>query len=589
MFLSRFKLEVTRLKESEDLKIGFLVVAVGLLGGLGAVLFWNMIGWTKAVFFGGGGKALAFMGDSFVVLVPAMGMALVSWIVNRWAIEAKGHGVPEVQYAVRKRGGFIRPRVAVVKILASALCIGTGGSVGRKGPIVQIGATLGSAAGRLLRLPREWVRVLVGCGAAAGISATFNAPIGGVFFAQEIILGSFSGRAFGFIVVSSITAAAVRQALIGNAPSFELSQVFQLRSPLELPLYFLMGLFLGALSFLFVKFFYFLEDLIEGLPGNRHLKAAGGGLLVGLLGYFGSPFLFGVGYDGIDAALANGLAVKTLLLLAVLKILATSLSLGSGGSGGIFSPSLFIGAMAGGAFGDAVAGLFPGTCAPAAAYSLVGMAAVFAGAAHAPITAIVILFEMTRDYHVILPLMLAAVVSYLFSSALAPDSIYFVKLRREGGLAPDPQPLGLLDYTLVADAMVRGPVTARPGEKIGDFAAWVYRSPYRSFPVVDGEGALVGMVAEKDVAQALARGERETKTVGDVMRRDPITCTPGQSLRSVLENLDDRPFQKIPVVDPLDNKSLLGLLPRETILWAYGEMSKEHWGNHIPRGGADGL
>ena len=300
-----------------------------------------------------------------------------------------------------------------------------------------------------------------------------------------------------------------------------------------------------------------------------------GGLGVGLLGYFGSPYLFGVGYDGIDSALQNGMALKMLLLLTALKIVATSLTLGAGGSGGIFAPSLFIGAMSGGAFGSIVTRLFPGTCASPGAYALVGMAALFAGAAHAPITAIVILFEMTNDYRVILPLMLATVVSYLFSSTLAPDSIYFIKLRRRGGLMPDRTPSSVLDHILVADAMSANPETVRTDVKISDFAKQLYRSPNRSFPVLDGEGFLAGMISEKDIADALAPGKDGEKTVAEIMTRDLVICEPGQTLRSVLESCKDRSFRKIPVVDPKDKRVLLGLLSRERILWAYGELANE--------------
>jgi chloride channel protein, CIC family len=576
MFQARFKRVLTRLQNSGDLKIGAFVLAVGVLGGLGTVVFRDLIDAVKWLFFGQTRFLAQSLGSWYVILVPAFGITAVAYIVNRWAIEAKGHGVPEVQYAVRKQGGKIRPRVAFVKILASALCIGTGGSVGREGPIVQIGATLGSVLGQIGSLPTELVRLLVACGAAAGISGTFNAPIAGVIFALEVVLGSFSGRAFGFIVVSAITSTAIRQAIMGDTPSFQLAEVFQLRSPLELPLYLLMGLLLGALAILFVKSVYFFEDFMEKIRAHRLLKAALGGLAVGLLGYFGSPFLFGVGYDGIDSALKNGMAFKMLLLLALLKILATSLTLGAGGSGGIFAPSLFIGAMSGGAYGGVVNRLFPGVCASPGAYAMVGMAALFAGAAHAPITAIVILFEMTNDYRVILPLMLATVVSYLFSSTLAPDSIYFIKLRRRGGLVPDQAPSSVLDHILVADAMATGPETVLSEVKISEFAKQLYGSPNRSFPVLDREGFLVGMVSEKDVARALRDGKSEGKAVADIMTRDLFTCTPQQNLRSVLENCKDRSFRKIPVVDPGDKRVLRGLLARENIFWAYGELSNEY-------------
>lgn len=568
----------TRLNRSEDLTIGAYALGVGVLGGLGTVLFRFLIERGTWFFFVRSKILGPVLGGWYIILVPTFGLMAVAAIVNRWAKEARGHGVPEVQYAVLKEGGRIRPRVALVKIVASALCIGTGGSVGREGPIVQIGATLGSILGRLGRLSPELVRLLVACGSAAGISGTFNAPIAGVFFAQEIILGSFSGRAFGFIVVSSITSTAIRRALMGDETSFQLAQVFQLHSALELPLYLLMGLLLGGLSILFVKAIYLTDDFFEGLPGHYLWKAGLAGLGVGLLGYFVSPHLFGVGYGGIDLSLQGGLAAGWLLAFAAAKILATSLSLGGGGSGGIFSPSLFIGAMAGGAFGDLAHRLFPGVCAPPGAYSLVGMAALFAGAAHAPITSIVILFEMTNDYRVILPVMLAVAVSFLFSSTLAPDSVYAVKLRRLGGLEPGGIPSNVLDQLLVADAMeTRVPTVARD-TPLKSFANRMYRSADRSFPVMDEKGQLVGMVSETDL---VFRGKGKSgKTVGNIMTRRLVTVTPGQSLRSALEKVGEFSFKKVPVVDSRNPRKLLGALSREKVLWAYGELSREYRDYH---------
>ncbi|RMH12987.1 MAG: chloride channel protein, partial [Gemmatimonadetes bacterium] len=347
------------------------------------------------------------------LVVPAVGMVIVAWMVRRFAPEAGGHGVPEVQYAVARKGGRIRPRVAIVKALASALSIGTGGSVGREGPIVQIGSALGSTVGQAVGMGPEQLRVLVAAGAAGAIGGTFNAPVAGVMFAVEVILVSFAARSLGLVVIASMTATAFTQATLGRAPAFELVQPFTLASEREFALYVVLGVLMGALAVVYTRVIYGFEDLFDGWRAPWWAKALTGGLAVGALGYFGSAHIFGVGHEGVELALHGGLVLGTMLLLVLLKMLATSITLAAGGSGGVFAPALFIGAMAGGAFGLLVHGWFPAWTAPPGAYALVGMAAVFGGAAHAPVTAIVVLFEMTDNYEIVLPLMLSVVLSYL--------------------------------------------------------------------------------------------------------------------------------------------------------------------------------
>ncbi|MBW2458367.1 MAG: chloride channel protein, partial [Deltaproteobacteria bacterium] len=324
-----------------------LAVIIGLAGGVGAIFFRWLIGLFDRLFFEGGKGLLSFLDSGYVILLPAVGLVLVSLLVRRWAPEAQGHGVPEVMYAVKKQGGRIRPRVAIIKAFASAICIGSGGSVGREGPIVQIGCTIGSTLAQWMGLREQQVRVLVACGAAAGIGGTFNAPIAGVIFALEVILGSFAARSFGLVVISSVTATALCQAVLGNEPAFLLSSVFSLESYRELFIYVALGLFCGVLALVYVRVLYRLEDLFERWSWHYVIKAALGGLAVGGLGYVGMRFLggrylFGVGYDGIEAALylappsggldwgLGGLTITALLLLCLMKILATSTTLAAG-------------------------------------------------------------------------------------------------------------------------------------------------------------------------------------------------------------------------------------------------------------------
>jgi chloride channel protein, CIC family len=578
---------------SENFGAVTLAISVGLIGGLGAILFRYLIDGADWLFFSGGARALSFLGGDYVILLPVIGMVIVSTIVRKWAPEAEGHGVPEVMYAVKKQGGRIRPRVVGIKAIASAICIGSGGSVGREGPIVQIGCTIGSAFGQYLKLDERRIKLLVACGAAAGIAGTFNAPIAGVIFALEVILGTFAARSFGLVVISSVASTALCRAVLGDEPAFVLREVFHLESFLELPLYLVLGLFAGIFAFLVIRILYFFEEFFAAWKLPAAAKAAIAGLGVGLIGWFGihylgGRYLFGVGYDGIQAALqlgkpdgleftlSGGLTITALLLLVVLKIPAMSLTLAGGGSGGVFAPSIFVGAMLGGAFGLAANALFPAVTAPAGAYALVGMGAVFAGTAHAPVTSILILFEMTDDYKIILPLMIAVVISHLLSATLSPDSIYLLKLRRRGGLTPPAPRSSVLDQILVADALGTDFETVSPEETVERLTARFHAGHLRAFEVLDDESRLVGIVTEYDVESAFMAGDVATKRVEDIMTRDLVVVTPRQTMHEVVEELNRLDVGQIPVVSSQDPTKLVGVLRRAEVFWAYGQLSLEH-------------
>ncbi len=344
--------------------------------------------------------------------------------------------MPEVMEAVSLHGGVIRPRVAVVKSLASALCIGTGGSVGREGPIAQIGAAIGSTIGQYFKLSRESMVVLVACGTAGGIAATFNAPIAGAIFGIEVILRRLSTVSISIIVISAVTADAIAIQIGGNYRSFMVPEYTLLHQG-ELLLYALLGLIAGMGSVGFTRLLYLAEDLWNKTRIFGYFLPIIGGVSLGCLGMLspevnGFPRIFGVGYNSINDMLTCNMTINMALFLLAGKILATCITLGSGGSGGIFAPSLFMGAMLGGSFGYIMNDIFPGIIGPCGAYALVGMAAFFSGAAHAPVTAIIILFEMTGDYAIILPLMLATVISALISQSISAESIYTLKLTRRG-------------------------------------------------------------------------------------------------------------------------------------------------------------
>ena len=576
--LRRFRIAAQR---SETVGPLAMAATVGVLSGYGAVALRWMIRAVQWFFFDRGtrlGPELGLRIPDWVVtvLAPAVGMVVVAYLVDWWSHEAKGHGVPEVQFAVRMRGGKIRPRVALAKAVASAISIGSGGSVGREGPIVQIGASLGSALAQYVGLGAEEVKLMVAAGAAGAIGATFNAPVAGVLFALEVILGSFAARSFGLVVVASVSAVAVAQSALGTEPAFRLVEQFQFVSNWELGLYMGLGLITGLIALVYVRMVYGVEDWFDHWHVSLWAKAVTGGLVVGLLGTFGSAHLFGVGHEGVELAMAGGLSTGLMLALVLMKMVATSVTLGAGGSGGVFAPALFIGAMTGGVFGRAADHFLPAVTASPGAYALVGAAAVFGASAHAPMTAIIILFEMTDNYRIILPLMLSVVLAQLVASRIDPDSIYSIKLRRRGGLASPRTELGTLDLLLVADAMTEEVPSVRSDTSLDDLAAHARRDQSHSWVVLDAEDRMAGIVSLTDLEQAIVDGDMEGRTSADLMTRAVVTCTPEETLRHAFRRFTERDVFQIPVLDPQDRGKVVGVLRRTEMMWAYKELADEH-------------
>jgi len=560
---------------------------VGLGAGLGAIVFRWLIGAVHDLLFDGLPAALPFLGDWVLVVAPAVGGLIVGPLIYFFAREAKGHGVPEVMEAVALRGGRIRPIVVVIKSLASSISIGSGGSVGREGPIVQIGSALGSTLGQMLRMSDERIRNLVACGAAGGIAATFNAPIAGVIFALEVILGEFSVRYFSTVVIASVTSSVVGRIAFGNVPAFAVP-AYRLTSPWELLLYALMGIFAAMVAVAFTRILYLFEDLFDNWRGfPEYLKTPVGGALLGLGGllffrFNSSPGLqvpgdpvafFGVGYEAMEWALLGQGTVLLLLALLLIKILSTSLTIGSGGSGGVFAPSLFIGAMMGGAFGHAANILFPALTIAPGAYALVGMAAVFAGASRAPITSILILFEMTDDYRIILPLMLATVISTILAEHLSRESIYTLKLLRRGVRLEQGRDIDVMQGVLVGEAMTIRVDTVPADLPLEELRLVFAESHHHGFPVLDEGGALFGIVTLQDLQRAAERGGLQGRTVRDIATRSLLTVypdePPDEPMWVALKRLGTRDVGRLPVVDRRDPGRLLGLIRRSDIVRAY--------------------
>ncbi|MHC1605115.1 MAG: chloride channel protein [Candidatus Methanofastidiosia archaeon] len=447
-------------------KFYVLALIVGGLAGFGAIIFRHLISFMHNLFFEG---KLSYIFDGntywtsswgiFVVLVPICGFLIVGAIVNRWAPEAKGHGVPEVMASVFIDKGKIRPRVVGIKSLASALCIGSGGSVGREGPIVQIGAAIGSIMGQFLKLSDKETITLLGCGAAAGIAATFNAPIGGILFALELILPEFSVRTLVPLAMSTSFATYVSRYFLGSEPAFSVPS-YALNSGYELLFYVIMGVLTGVVAILFIKILYKVEDIFDALNVSNYVKSIIGGAIVGIIGvilfrFYGHYFIFGVGYATIADVLTGKmvLSITFLLLLILLKIFATSVTIGCGGSGGIFAPSLFIGACFGEMFGIIINYIFPVISASPSAYANVGMGAMVAGTTGAALTPIIMFFEMTRDYSIILPLTISVVMAQAFIHYNHGGTIYTIKLLRRGINVPHEKTIDILSIIPVEDMM----------------------------------------------------------------------------------------------------------------------------------------
>ena len=531
-------------------RLGLFVIAVvvGVGSGLGAVVFryliyfftWLATGHSQ---FGQAGYAgsshLPWLGLGFFVLIPVVGGLVYGPLIYRYAREARGHGVPEVMIAVAENGGRIRPQVSVVKAVASALCIGTGGSVGREGPIVQIGSALASTVGQWMRMPENRMRILVACGAGGGIAATFNAPITGVFFGVEIILREFSIDALFTVMLSAMLADAVAIPIVGGGPFLRgFPPGIALHHARDYLLIAALAVAAALIGQAFAKTVYAMEDLWDRVWKNRPewARPAVGGVALGLL-LLALPQLYGVGYPVMDKAVAGNYVLWFLLVLAAGKILACSLTLGIGGSGGVFAPSLFIGVTSGMAFGEIADHLLgPGAGQPAL-YAVVAMGAVFASAARAPLTSVASVVEMTGNYALTLPVMLAVAVATAISRGLSYGTIYTTKLLRRGRDIDRAAPWRAFGDLKAADAMrpFQAPLRVIGGSN-GDGA----RPGHQSGPAVPGRVPWPGPVTYRRDPQAVFADESLAQTLRQLAAygRDglPVLSSDGQQVQGWITN-----------------------------------------------------
>jgi len=565
-----------------------VAIACGLAGALGAVVFRLLIRLSQALFFEGpAGVAavleeglLAEAGDpravaqhisppALLILIPALGGLIVGPLVWFFAREARGHGVPEVMEAVALRGGVMRPRVALVKTLASALCIGSGGSVGREGPIVQIGSAIGSAIGQWLRVPARQLRTIVGCGAAAGIAATFNAPIAGALFAVEVIVGDFAVTQFSPIVISAVVATVASRWLLGNQPAFAIPE-YEVGGPLELFSFMAVGVLAGLVGSAFVRVLYRSEDAFMRVPLPEWSKAALGGGLVGCMG-IAFPHIFGVGYSTIADALNGQLPLLMLGVLLGVKILATSITIGSGGSGGVFAPSLFLGAAAGGFFGKLGNSWFPGALSDSGLYALVTMGAMVAATTHAPLSAMVIIFELTQKIEVIPPVMAACVVSSLIAMRLSRESIYTMKLVRRGVDIRREDDPNVLKSMFVREIVDREPAVVRAHAPLPEVLSRVVEGDHTELFVVDEAGRLLGAIRFPELRRTIFEQDslRALVVAGDLLGPQRASVTEDDDLDLALRVLGSEDVEELPVVERGDPRKLAGAIRKRDVLAAY--------------------
>jgi len=544
------------LKQSTTVYMVLVASLVGMLGGYSAVLLRMMIQngqkwiWGAPELPSEHWSLLSWIIELpwyWLLLAPTLGGFVVGLIVHYGASEARGHGVPEVMAAVATKGGRIRPRVAGVKAIASSLCIASGGSVGREGPIVQIGSAIGSSVAQFLGLGPRRMRTLVGCGAAAGIAAAFNAPVAGALFAVEVILGDFGVPQFSPIVISSVVATVVARHFLGDFPAFEIP-AYSMHHPSELFGYAVLGVLAAFTAILFTRTLHVTETTVDRMRMWDPFKTALGGLCVGLLALL-VPEVLGVGYEAMNEALDGHVGLLMLLGLLLAKLIAVCLTLGTGGSGGIFAPSLFLGAMLGGAVGTAMQYVMPDV-APPGAYALVGMGAVVAAATHAPITAIMILFELTSDYKIILPLMISCIIGTLIMMRVNRESIYTIKLAERGIQVRRGQDINLLRSIPVTEVTRTESIRVQPDELLEPLLGRIFRDGESLLPVVNEGGIFLGSIGLPELRPFLEEEGmlRKLLTAGD-MANTELPCLPeGARLDQVLEALDKGYRDELPVV-----------------------------------------
>ncbi len=553
--------------------ISLLVAAgIGVMAAVGALIFRAMILGTEVAFWQEAGLTVEHLREVpwyVKLLLPAIGGLLLAPIVVKLAPEARGSGIPEVIESTAMHGGMVPARIVPLKALAAAICIGSGGSAGREGPIVHIGAAIGSWIAQRLRSSVKQMRTYVGCGVAGGIAATFNTPFAGALFAVEVVLGDFGTAKISPIVISSIIATVVSRHYSGEFPRIEVPEFTEQMNLLSISSYLLLGVAAAVISALFIKMMGWGWKAAARWPFSLYLLPAVGGLAVGVIGIF-LPHVFGVGYDTINMVLSGEVGIVLMVMILFGKLIATSATLTSGGSGGIFAPSLFIGAMLGGIFGQVVHTVAPGLSITPEAYALIGMGAMVAGTTRAPISAILVIFELTYESEVILPLMAACIPSVIVSAVIHGDSIYIAKLTHKGVRLRKQGELNLLKGMQVRDVMQSRVPSVPPNMPLMDLVEKFLQCPFPVMWMVDKSDRLIGVVESHNLEIAMLEKDSLLGLVvaEDVAAPVKVPIRPLDDLSFAMKLFNEIEYEILPVVDH-ETGQVQGDLLRSDVINAY--------------------
>jgi H+/Cl- antiporter ClcA len=557
--------------------VSFLAGGIGLVAGGIAWILYKLIGlFTNLFFFHRFDTAfvsprMSHLG-AWVILIPVIGGLIVGFMAKYGSSKIKGHGIPEAMEAVMFNRSRIQPRVAILKPLSAAIAIGTGGPFGAEGPIIQTGGAVGSLIGQVFHTTASERKVLLACGAAAGMSATFNTPIAGVILAIELLLFEFKSRSFIPLVIASTLATAVHMQTLGTGPMFTVAQV-DFAIPRALPFYVILGVICGLAAVGFSKLLYWVEDLFEKLPVDELWWPAIGALGLGIIGYF-VPRVLGVGYDTISDILNGQLALKLLLVVMIAKAITLVISLGSGTSGGLLAPMFMSSAALGGVFALAINRLFPSANLAAGAFALVAMGAVFGAASRAAFAFIIFAFEITRDYNAVLPLMLVTVIADGIAMLFMPkSSIMTEKLARRGLRIHQDYETDILQQVAVAETMDRDVPTVSAKMRIAELAERIAKhdpdvSRHQGLFIVDDEGKLAGLITRGDVLRALDQDSEGLLTVLEAGSKDLVVAFPDEMISEASDKMLRNEIGRLPVVERDDPRKLVGYLGRNGVMAA---------------------
>lgn len=570
---------IKKLVPGENALMVVIASFIGLAAGCANILFRSTEAFVHHYIFQVGHDFL--IGDGgiriiFLPLIPMFGMLLLIPLSYFFPGEVNGYGFTNFLRKVNLQGGVIRFRTIFLKIIATSLTIGTGGSAGVEGPIAQVGGAIGSQVGQSFRVSGDRMKVYIAAGCAGGIAAMFNAPIAGVFFASEIVLlGTYEMTSFSALVISSAMATVVSRATYGETPAFPVPD-YQLINPMiEIPLYVLMGILVGIVAVLHIRVFYLVRDRFSGMTLNIYVKPILGAFLVGSIG-IALPQVMGNGYEYIGDVLHGKGVVWIMLLLVFVKIISTAITLGSGGAGGVFAPSLFIGAVLGGAFGGAANYIFPdGYIASSGAYAAVGIGSFLGAVTHAPLTAIFLLFEMTGNYLIIIPIMLTSIIGTVVSKKLYNDSIDTVDFTRQGIDIHDGRETAVMKSIKVGKVMTEDIGFVSESANVNHLLK-IFSMAEDSFyfPVLadagDHAGQMVGIISLQDVKNILHDEElRINASVGNICAREVITLTPDDDLYTAMTLFTVKGIEEIPVIENEHARWVVGMLKRRDAVTSY--------------------